>query len=73
MKKSLVKLAGALAFTTILPAAATLVTEVAPIQVQAAATIDFEQGSKSDEEYVRDILKQFNELDAYHSEMKDEG
>lgn len=72
MKKSLVKLARALAFTTVLPAAATLVTEVAPIQVQAAATIDFEQGSKSDEEYVRDILKQFNELDAYHSEMKDE-
>ena len=40
--------------------------------VSAASEIDFEQGSMSDEEYVRHVLTQFNELDGYRSEMLDE-
>lgn len=36
------------------------------------STINFDQGSMSDEEYIRSVLTQFNELDGYRSEMSDE-
>ncbi|MGO4928895.1 hypothetical protein ACTQ5J_09915 [Fundicoccus sp. Sow4_F4] len=36
------------------------------------STINFDQGSMSDEEYIRSVLTQFNELDGYRSKMSDE-
>lgn len=72
MNKGLIKWASVLALATALPMSMWSVGELADVQVQAATEVNFDQGSMSDEEYVRHILTAFNELDGYRSEMVDE-
>lgn len=71
MKKQLIKWASVAALATLMPVSLLTVGEFGVGQIQAAAEVNFDQGSMSDEDYVRSVLKQFNELDGYKSEMID--
>lgn len=72
MKKSLIKWASLAALATLVPTNLLMVGDLASNHVQAATDLNFDQGSMNDEEYVRNILTQFNELDGYQSEMVDD-
>lgn len=72
MKKSLIKWASLAALATLAPTNLLMVGDLASNHVQAATDLNFDQGSMNDEEYVRNILTQFNELDGYQSEMVDD-
>lgn len=72
MKKSLIKWASLAALATLVPTNLLMVGDLASNHVQAATDLNFGQGSMNDEEYVRNILTQFNELDGYQSEMVDD-
>lgn len=72
MKKSLIKWASVAALATLVPTSLLMVGDLASHHVQAATELNFNQGSMSDEDYVRSILTQFNELDGYQSEMVDD-
>lgn len=72
MKKSLIKWASLTALATLVPTNLLMVGDLASNHVQAATDLNFDQGSMNDEEYVRNILTQFNELDGYQSEMVDD-
>lgn len=45
---------------------------VTPLTIQASGQVDFDQGNLSDEEYVKEIIKQFADLDLIHMETKNE-
>lgn len=72
MKKLLIKWASVALIATVMPVTLRSVEEFSSKQILAATEVSFDQGSLSDEEYVRHILTQFNELDGYRSEMIDE-
>lgn len=66
MRKILTLSALAIALTLASPGILTVNLAV-PSYVQAQAEVDFEQGSLNDEEYLRSIVAQFNELDTIES------
>ncbi|UUX32872.1 hypothetical protein [Fundicoccus culcitae] len=68
MKKSLTLLASIISLNLALPILPSFSHTGSIMSVHAQNTIDFEQGNRSDEEYVDYVLSQFNDLDAYITE-----
>lgn len=68
MKKSLTILASIISLNLALPILPSFSHTGSIMSVHAQNTIDFEQGNRSDEEYVDYVLSQFNDLDAYITE-----